>query len=48
LRNAEGNRFSDDPTLSADGRFVIFHSDASNLVPRDTNRAADVFVRRWR
>jgi Tol biopolymer transport system component len=32
--------------LSADGRFVAFTSDASNLVPGDTNRKADVFVRR--
>jgi hypothetical protein len=30
--------------LSADGRFVAFTSLASNLVRRDTNRAADVFV----
>jgi Tol biopolymer transport system component len=32
-------------TISANGRFVAFYSDASNLVPRDTNRAADVFLR---
>jgi hypothetical protein len=28
-----------------DGRFVLFGSDATNLVPGDTNDAADVFVR---
>lgn len=33
------------PALSADGRFVAFGSFASNLVPGDTNGAADVFVR---
>lgn len=32
------------PALSADGRFVAFASDASNLVPDDQNAAADVFV----
>jgi Tol biopolymer transport system component len=32
-------------SISADGRFVAFHSDASNLVGGDTNSAADVFVR---
>ena len=33
-----------DPTLSADGRFVVFQSYASNLVAGDTNGVADVFV----
>ena len=32
------------PALSADGRFVAFGSDASNLVPGDTNNLFDVFV----
>lgn len=32
-------------SLSADGRFVAFHSPATNLVPGDTNAATDVFVR---
>jgi hypothetical protein len=31
--------------LSADGRFVVFASAASNLVPGDTNGQSDVFVR---
>jgi hypothetical protein len=30
---------------NADGRFVLFLSDASNLVSGDTNNIADVFVR---
>ena len=33
------------PAISADGRFVAFRSDATNLVPGDTNGATDVFVR---
>jgi len=33
----EANDFSDQPTLSADGRYVAFSSWASNLVPGDTN-----------
>ncbi|MEA2439379.1 MAG: hypothetical protein QOH76_803 [Thermoleophilaceae bacterium] len=33
------------PTLSRTGRFVVFASDAGNLVPRDTNGTSDVFVR---
>jgi Tol biopolymer transport system component len=33
------------PAISADGRFVAFTSDASNLVAGDTNGATDVFVR---
>ncbi len=32
------------PALSADGRSVAFWTEAPNLVPGDTNGAADVFV----
>jgi Tol biopolymer transport system component len=39
-----GNRDSFAPRLSADGRFVVFASFASNLVAGDTNGAEDVFV----
>ena len=31
-------------SMSADGRYVAFESDATNLVPADTNAATDVFV----
>ncbi|MGW4891569.1 TolB family protein [Kitasatospora sp. NPDC004240] len=31
--------------LSAEGRYAVFISDASDLVPGDTNASADVFVR---
>jgi len=40
-----GISFSTGPCVSADGRFVAFESQASNLVPGDTNGATDVFVR---
>ena len=40
----QGNGSSSAPSISADGRFVSFLSDASNLVAGDTNAAADVFV----
>src|SRR3954451_10591814 len=33
------------PTISADGRYVGFPSDSDNLVPGDTTRGTDVFVR---
>jgi Tol biopolymer transport system component len=32
------------PAISADGRYVVFTSSASNLVPGDTNANQDVFV----
>ena len=32
------------PSISADGRFVVFDSRISNLVPNDTNGCLDVFV----
>jgi len=34
--------------ISDDGRYVVFATTSSNLVPRDTNRSWDVFLRdRW-
>jgi hypothetical protein len=39
-----GNAWSDGPAISDDGRYVVFSSDATNLVPNDTNGTADVFV----
>jgi Tol biopolymer transport system component len=33
------------PAMSADGRFVVFASEAGNLVPGDTNGVLDIFVR---
>ena len=42
---AEGDANSYRPVISADGQFVAFVSDATNLVPGDTNGHADVFVR---
>jgi len=42
---AQANESSHDPSISADGRFVAFASDASNLVPGDTNSKDDIFVR---
>jgi Tol biopolymer transport system component len=41
---AESNGQSFAPSISADGRIVVFLSDATNLVPGDTNGATDVFV----
>ena len=41
----QGNEGSGGPSLSADGRLVTFASDATNLVPGDTNGAKDIFVR---
>lgn len=40
----QGNGTSYSPSMSADGRFIVFLSTASNLVPGDTNGYWDVFV----
>lgn len=40
-----GNARSFDGQLTPDGRVVVFASDAGDLVPGDTNRASDIFVR---
>ena len=45
LDGFSGNGFSDEPSISGDGRFVAFSSLANNLVDGDTNQAQDVFVR---
>jgi hypothetical protein len=41
----QGNGYSYNPSLSADGRYVAFESDSSNLVAGDTNTSRDIFVR---
>jgi len=46
LGNADsGLDLSPSRSISADGRFVAFSSEASNLVPGDTDECRDVFVR---
>ncbi len=41
---AQANSYSDNPAISAHGRYVAFSSFASNLVPGDTNGTFDLFV----
>jgi Tol biopolymer transport system component len=41
---AQGNDDSFSPRIAADGQFVAFRSQASNLIPGDTNGTEDVFV----
>jgi Tol biopolymer transport system component len=41
---AQGNEESWNPSISADGRYVAFASEASNLVSGDTNDTNDAFV----
>ena len=43
--NAQGNGLSRLPSISDDGRFVVFISSADNLVEADTNAANDIFIR---
>jgi len=40
-----GNSVSRDPSVSANGRYVVFASFATDLVAGDTNGMSDVFVR---
>lgn len=41
----EGDASSSRASLSSDGRYIAFESDATNLVPNDTNGVRDIFVR---
>ncbi|BCJ49983.1 hypothetical protein Asp14428_14580 [Actinoplanes sp. NBRC 14428] len=43
--SAEANADTYEVAVSADGRYVAFTSDATNLVPGDTNGTTDVFLR---
>lgn len=45
LISRSGVRGSTPHGVTADGRYVVFSSNADNLVPGDSNRATDVFVR---
>lgn len=40
----QANHDSFSPSLSADGRYVVFRSNASNLVANDDNQRHDIFV----
>jgi len=40
----QANNSSSEPSISADGRYVTFESDANNLVQGDTNGYSDIFV----
>jgi Tol biopolymer transport system component len=40
----QGNSYSGSPSISADGRYVVFASKATNLVPGDTNGLTDIFL----
>ncbi|WP_343713628.1 hypothetical protein [Inquilinus sp.] len=39
------NDYSDQASISGDGRYVVFQSAATNLVAGDTNGAVDIFMR---
>jgi Tol biopolymer transport system component len=45
VNRRQANGDSSHARINADGRLVAFRSEASNLVPRDRNRASDIFVR---
>ncbi len=40
----QANGASRAPQISGDGRWVVFESDATNLVPGDTNGVTDIFL----
>ncbi|MBP7006543.1 MAG: PD40 domain-containing protein, partial [Candidatus Pacebacteria bacterium] len=41
----QGNDQSYKPSVSSDGRYVTFYSEATNLISGDTNDAGDIFIR---
>ncbi|WP_235919339.1 Ig-like domain-containing protein [Heliomicrobium undosum] len=43
--SVKGNDTSDHPSVSNDGRFIVFESVADNLVENDNNHERDIFLR---
>lgn len=43
--NTQGNDWSEMPSISANGRYVTFHSSATNLVPGANNNLKKLFLR---
>lgn len=43
----QANGSSMRPEISSDGLFIVFRSDATNLVANDTNGLTDIFVHDW-
>ncbi|HEU0297725.1 MAG TPA: choice-of-anchor Q domain-containing protein, partial [Anaerolineales bacterium] len=41
----DANGYSSSPSVSSDGRYIAFQSDASDLVGDDTNGVTDIFIR---
>jgi Tol biopolymer transport system component len=44
LQGAQADDSSEEPSINADGRYVVFTSRATNLVTGDANSTTDVFV----
>ena len=47
IYGAEGNLstgLQDSPDISADGRYVVFSSNATNMIPDDSNGRTDIFL----
>ena len=42
--SASANAYSDNPSVSSDGRYTVFASDATNLISGDTNSVRDIFL----
>lgn len=40
----QSDEYADGPSLSSDGRFIVYSSYAENLVPNDTNHRQDIFL----
>ena len=44
FNGVESNGYSSGVSIDDDGRHIIFSSDATNLVPNDTNNSTDTFI----
>lgn len=44
VNSGPGNRHSDSPNISPDGRYVVYRSFATDIIPADSNGLADIFL----
>jgi Tol biopolymer transport system component len=41
---SQSNNWSEDPSISANGKYIVYTSGATNLVNGDTNSTSDIFI----
>jgi len=46
INGGQANSHSYQPAISADGHYVVFQSQANNIISNDNNASSDIFIRK--